>query len=48
MQAVTVILSKDNENEDVQTLEDLLGFILNELENVGIGATLKIQEVPNA
>ena len=45
MKMLTIILSSDNENDEIQTIEDLQGFILNELENADIGALLKIQEV---
>jgi hypothetical protein len=45
MQALTITLSKDNDSYEIRTLEDLMGFILNELENAGIGAVLKIEEI---
>jgi hypothetical protein len=44
--ALTIVLSSENDNEEIRTLEDLQGFILNELENADIGALLKIVEVP--
>lgn len=43
-QAVTIILSEDNDSE-IQTPQELMHFILNELESAGIGALLKIEEV---
>ena len=46
IKAVTIILSDDNES-DVRTLEELLGFLMNELENAKIGALLNIQDVEN-
>jgi hypothetical protein len=45
--ALTIVLSSENDNEEIRTLEDLQGFILNELENADIGALLKIVEVPD-
>jgi hypothetical protein len=44
--ALTIVLSSENDNEEIRTLENLQGFILNELENADIGALLKIVEVP--
>jgi hypothetical protein len=43
---LTIVLSSENDNEEIKTLEDLQGFILNELENADIGARLEIVEVP--
>lgn len=45
MRAITIILSDDNQNPDVNTLEDIFDFILNELEASGIGAYMNIQEI---
>jgi hypothetical protein len=47
MRALTIVLLPDNENDEIQTLEDLQGYLLNELENADIGVLLKIQEVPD-
>ena len=40
---VVVYLSPENENSDVTTVEDLFGFIQNELENANIGALMHIE-----
>jgi hypothetical protein len=47
MKVLTIVLLSDNDSEEIRTLEDLQGFILNELENTDIGALLKIVEVPD-
>lgn len=42
---LTIVLSNDNKNDDIRTLEDLMHFILNELENANVGALLKIENL---
>lgn len=41
---IVITLSPENENQDVVDLDDLLSFIVNELENSNIGAHLEIKE----
>ena len=41
---IVITLSPENENQDVVDLDDLLSFIVNELENSNIGAYLEIKE----
>jgi hypothetical protein len=41
---IVITLSPENENQDVVDLDDLLSFIVNELENANIGAYLEIKE----
>jgi flagellin-specific chaperone FliS len=42
---LTIILSADNENETIQSLDELMWFIVNELESANIGALVKIEDV---
>ncbi len=39
---ISIEISPDNDHPDVQTLDDLYWFILNELESAGIGAFMAI------
>ena len=41
---IVIVLSSENENDDVKTVEDLFGFIQNELENANIGALMSIEK----
>lgn len=45
-QIVITLQNDDNNNPEIDNLEALMWFIVNELENADIGAYVAIQDIP--
>ena len=46
MRKLTIVLGDDCPDPEIQTLEDLAGYLLNELVNADIPVVIDIEEVP--